>query len=234
MTQPRLFRRKPLATAICSILTGTVTAAHAQTGEEGRSARVLEEIIVTAARREQSILDVPYNISAVSGAEIAAAHVTDSAELMRAIPGVAVVDRGYRNSGVINGIMIRGLNVDGAALGDYALNTVPTVSTYINDTPIYANFILKDIERVEVLRGPQGTLYGSGSLGGTVRYIMNAPDPGGLRGQRIRHAEQHRGLRRNELRRRRRAQRTVERARRISPVGRQRAERRHGRLRQRL
>jgi iron complex outermembrane recepter protein len=170
-------RRTPLAAAICSILAGTALPAGAQTGDPQREARTLDEIVVTAARREQSILDVPYNISAISGSEITASQIIDNADLMRSIPGVAVVDRGYRNSGVINGIMIRGLNIDGAALGDYALNTVPTVSTYVNDTPIYANFILKDIERVEVLRGPQGTLYGSGSLGGTVRYIMNAPDP---------------------------------------------------------
>jgi len=183
MTNYRTSRKTPLAAAICSILTGgAALPAHAQTGDAEREARTFDEIVVTATRREQSILDVPYNISAVSGSEIAAAQITDNADLMRAIPGVAVVDRGYRNSGVINGIMIRGLNIDGAALGDYALNTVPTVSTYVNDTPIYANFILKDIHRVEVLRGPQGTLYGSGSLGGTVRYIMNAPDPTGFAG----------------------------------------------------
>ena len=113
----------------------------------------------------------PYNISAVSGASIEARQVADAPELMRSIPGVAVVDRGYRNSGVITGINIRGLNVDSSALGDYAVSTVPTVSSYVNDTPIYANFLLRDLERVEVLRGPQGTLYGSGSLGGTIRYI---------------------------------------------------------------
>ncbi len=49
------------------------------------------------------------------------------------------------------------------------------VSSYVNDTPIFANFLLKDIERVEVLRGPQGTLYGRGSLGGTVRYLLRDP-----------------------------------------------------------
>jgi iron complex outermembrane recepter protein len=181
MTTGRRIRRTPLATAICGILSGAAMPAHAQESAP-QEARTLDEIVVTATRREQSVLDVPYNISAVSGSEIAAAQIIDNADLMRAIPGVAVVDRGHRNSGVINGIMIRGLNVDGAALGDYALNTVPTVSTYVNDTPIYANFILKDIDRVEVLRGPQGTLYGSGSLGGTVRYIMNAPNPEAFEG----------------------------------------------------
>jgi outer membrane receptor protein involved in Fe transport len=140
-------------------------------------ASLFEEIVVTATRRETTLLDVPYNISAISGQALAEAQIFENADLMRQVAGAGVVDRGHRNQGVINSIMIRGLNIDGAALGDYALNTVPTVSTYVNDTPIYANFVIKDVERVEVLRGPQGTLYGSGSLGGTVRYMMNKPDP---------------------------------------------------------
>lgn len=162
-------RKTPVALAVASAL--AATSIQAQDAEPAE----LNEVVVTATRRETTVIDVPYNISAVSGDALAAELVIDNIDLMRRVPAVASVDRGYRNSGVINGIVIRGLNVDGAALGDYALSTVPTVSTYVNDTPIYANFLLKDIERVEVLRGPQGTLYGSGSLGGTVRYIMRKP-----------------------------------------------------------
>jgi outer membrane receptor protein involved in Fe transport len=177
----RTFNKSPLAMAIGGILASGSPQALAQNDDSAE--RGLEEIIVTATRRDSSVQDVPYNISAKSGADIAAAQIVDNVDLMREIPGVSVVDRGYRNSGVINGIMIRGINVDGSALGDYALSTVPTVSTYVNDTPIYANFVLKDISRVEVLRGPQATLYGSGSLGGTVRYITNAPDPKAFGGE---------------------------------------------------
>jgi outer membrane receptor protein involved in Fe transport len=137
-----------------------------------------EQVIVHATRRDQAILDVPYNITAVTGDQIEQARMRDSTELLRSVPGVSVVDRGERNSSVINGVRIRGLNVDSAALGDYAVSAVSTVSTYVNDTPIFANFLLTDISQVEVLRGPQGTLYGSGALGGTVRYIMNAPQLG--------------------------------------------------------
>jgi len=159
----------PLALAVASAMTGTqVNAQEAQ----------IEEIIVTATRRAQSILEVPYNISAITGDALESQQITDAADLMRNVTGVGVVDRGYRNAGVINGIMIRGVNTDGSALGDYALSAVPTVSTYVNDTPLYANFVLKDLARVEVLRGPQGTLYGSGSLGGTVRYVTRAPKLG--------------------------------------------------------
>ena len=179
MNTKRLIRKTPLAAAIGGILATSSPVVLAQ--DDG--ANTLEEIVVTATRRETSVLDVPYNISAVSGQALAEAQIFENTDLMRQVAGVGVVDRGQRNQGVINQIMIRGLNIDGAALGDYALNTVPTVSTYVNDTPIYANFVLKDIERVEVLRGPQGTLYGSGSLGGTVRYIMNRPNPDGFEGE---------------------------------------------------
>jgi iron complex outermembrane recepter protein len=167
-----------VAWAVASVLAGAVSTCYAAEP----SAETLEEIVVTATRRAASVIDVPYNISAVSGETLEAAHIIDTVDLIRSVPALAVVDRGYRNSGVLNGIIIRGLNVNGSAQGDVALSTVPTVSTYVNDTPVYANFILKDIERVEVLRGPQGTLYGSGSLGGTVRYIMRAPRLGEFSG----------------------------------------------------
>jgi len=136
----------------------------------------LEEVIVTATRREQSILDIPFNISAVSGDTLESANITDSVEALRTVAGVSVQDRGYRNAGVASSIVIRGINVDAGTNGDVPLAAPPTVATYVDDTALFGNFILKDIERVEVLRGPQGTLYGSGSLAGNVRYIMKQPD----------------------------------------------------------
>jgi len=171
MSNRSLFRKSPLALAIGGIVTGTAPLAAAQ-----ESGAVLEEIIVTATRRESNILDIPYNISAVPGTALEEQGITENADLMRLISGVSILDRGHRNSGMINNIVIRGINVDNGALGDYGLNTAGAVSTYVDNTPIFANFILKDVERVEVLRGPQGTLYGSGSLGGTVRYMMRQPD----------------------------------------------------------
>ncbi|MBN8429324.1 TonB-dependent receptor [Microbulbifer salipaludis] len=170
------FTKSTLATAVAAISAGTLASipqiALAQ------STDAIEEVIVTATRRAQSVQDIPYNISAVSGDELEASQVTDSAEMMRSIAGLTVVDRGYRNSGTVNGVVIRGMNIDTGANGDVPLSAVGTVATYVDDTPLYANFVLKDIERVEVLRGPQGTLYGSGSLAGTVRYIMNKPQLG--------------------------------------------------------
>ena len=86
-------------------------------------------ITVTATRREETVSDVPYNITAVGGDAIEAGQILDEAELLRSIPGVTVVDRGARNAGTMNAARIRGLAVDGNALGDYAVSSVASVST---------------------------------------------------------------------------------------------------------
>jgi outer membrane receptor protein involved in Fe transport len=132
-------------------------------------------VVVTGNHREQSIQSAPYDVSAVTGAKIDENQIRSSPELLRTIPGVAVIDRGPRNDGTASNIFMRGVNVDSTAVGDYPLPSVAPVSTYWGDTPVFANFALIDLNRVEVLRGPQGTFYGSGSLGGTVRYIFNQP-----------------------------------------------------------
>ena len=164
-------QKSAIALAVSSILAGAPGVARAQGA--GNS---LEEIVVTATRRDQSVLDIPFNISAVSGDALVKANITDAVEALRTVPGVSMQDRGFRNAGVAAGIVMRGINVDNGSNGDVPLAAAPTVATYVNDTAVYGSFILKDIERVEVLRGPQGTLYGSGSLAGNVRYIMKRPD----------------------------------------------------------
>ena len=177
MSLPLSFSRKTLvATLLASSALASPAIAQSEQdepqAEEGGERPV---IVVTATRRQERVIDVPYNITSISGDEIEAARIFDNNELLRGIPGVSVVDRGLRNAGTVNQVRIRGLNVDSNALGDFATSSVATVSTYVNETPVFANFLLRDIERVEVLRGPQGTLYGSGSLGGTVRYITRDP-----------------------------------------------------------
>lgn len=142
---------------------------------EDETANDIEEVVVTATSRETTIFEVPYNISAVSGSDIDSKGIQDTAELLRSFAGISTIDRGSRNAGTINNIRIRGLNVDSNALQDYPVSAAASVSTYVDKTPVFANFLLKDLNRVEVLRGPQSTLYGSGSLGGTVRYITNNP-----------------------------------------------------------
>ncbi len=93
------------------------------------------------------------------------------------VPGLSTFDEGPRTSGNRNNFTIRGLNA--SALGNEDDNPrigQATVSTYIGETPVFFPLKLVDLDRVEVLRGPQGTLYGSGSVGGTVRYIPQKPD----------------------------------------------------------
>jgi len=185
MKSKQQFKRSALTTAITTAIIASthVSLALAQeqaTDSDGTDNMLLEEVIVTATSRAESVQDIPYNISAVSGSAIEAQNIVDANELMRTIAGISVVDRGYRNQGHMNSMVIRGVNVDNGVNGDVGLSAVPTVATYVDNTPIFAAFLLKDVERVEVLRGPQGTLYGSGALGGTVRYIMRKPDPTGF------------------------------------------------------
>ncbi len=172
MSQHQQFKKKVLPAAISAV---ALSAAYSGAVSAQGNSR-MEEVVVTAQYREQTVQDIPYNISAMTGDEISAQLISDQADLLRVMSGVSVVDRGYRNSGTVNSIIIRGLNVDNGLNGDISLNAVPTVGTYVDNVPLFANFVIKDVQRVEVLRGPQGTLYGSGSLGGTVRYISNKPD----------------------------------------------------------
>ena len=140
---------------------------------------VLEEILVTATRRAMSVQDIPYNISAMTGDQLESAGVFSLADLSRAIPGIAYSDLGVRSSGVNNQLILRGLNANAqGSIGAYITNLTPAgVSTYMDDTPLFTNLRMNDLERVELLRGPQGTLYGAGSVGGTLRFIFNKPDP---------------------------------------------------------
>ena len=183
MKTPTLIKKKTLASAIALAFVGShASAVYAQTASDKASEASKEQgneknvVIVTAQGRKENILKIPYNISAVRGEDLEDRIITDQVEMLRGVAGASVVDRGTRNSGVVSAVTLRGLNTNGSALGDFQLSAVPTVSTYVNGTPIFANFLIKDVDRVEVLRGPQGTLYGSGSLGGTVRYITRQPE----------------------------------------------------------
>jgi iron complex outermembrane receptor protein len=135
----------------------------------------IDEIVVTATRRSVSVSDIPYNISAVGAADLANSGVTDLQGLTRMIPGLVGPDLGPRASSMNGTFTIRGLNASAVNTQDQDI-AAPLVSTYVDETPLFANIKMTDIARVEVLRGPQGTLYGSGSVGGTVRMIHNEPD----------------------------------------------------------
>jgi iron complex outermembrane receptor protein len=140
----------------------------------------LQDIIVTATRRAASAQDIPLSITAVSGTSLEQAGIQDIAGLAQSVAGVNVVDKGPFGGASASMVVIRGLNSDpnnGSAEPGVATSIVPPVATYVDDTPLFFNLRLQDLDHVEILRGPQGTLYGSGSLGGTIRFVQNAPDP---------------------------------------------------------
>ncbi|GAA5524303.1 pesticin receptor [Microbulbifer aestuariivivens] len=152
-------------------------AVQAQDNDQQQS-QALEEVMVTASRRAESIQEIPYNITAVTGEDLAAAGVDDLTKMVQFIPGMQMIDAGPRSNGLVT---LRGMNVGGLEASENQ-GGKDIISRYINDTPLLIDFKLVDIERVEVLRGPQGTLYGRGAMAGTLRYILNKPSTEGTEG----------------------------------------------------
>jgi outer membrane receptor protein involved in Fe transport len=159
-----------LFAAIC--ITAT-TAATAQTAAEN-SDTALQEVVVTALKRDTALQDTPIAISAITGDALSNSGVQGIGDLAASVPSLNIVDAGpsFRR------VVIRGIQAAGE----------PTVGTYYDETPVTGSIgstndaggstpelRLFDVERVEVLRGPQGTLYGSGSMGGTLRVIYKKP-----------------------------------------------------------
>lgn len=156
-------------------LLASVSAATLATGaaraQEAEPATVDEIIVTGTLRGASTVQDAPINISAIGAAQIERLGVGDLAEISRYVPGLYIVDQGPRNA---NRIVVRGLNID--PLGEsVSQGAGGTVATYLGEVPISIDLKLNDVERVEFLLGPQGTLYGAGTLGGAIRYIPNAP-----------------------------------------------------------
>lgn len=141
-------------------------APQAETAEEPGS-----EIVVTATRRAVSLQDVPINITAVSGADLTEKRIDDVRGLAAFTPGITILDTGPRSTGTI---VMRGLSAGDT--GTTGNNTDNAVALYLGEVPLYQDFKLLDIARVETLLGPQGTLYGVGTLAGAIRYIPNRPN----------------------------------------------------------
>ncbi len=131
----------------------------------GATQSTLEEIIVTATKRSESLQTVPLSISAISGDSLEERGITEFFEYAVTIPNLSF---GAAFDGVLSGRSISLRGIQGRN----------TTGFYIDDTPITETIDPKllDIERIEVLRGPQGTLYGARSLGGTIRQISRRPD----------------------------------------------------------
>jgi len=160
--------KKGLLAALVSIFSATgAVSTHAEDGAQ--EAGVIEEIIVTAQKRGQEVQDVPMAISAVTNEQIQNLGVVGLDELQSTVPSLTVQKLGQRET-----ITIRSIAPPGS--------TLPTVGRYLDEMDINqlstgngVDIPLVDLSRIEVLKGPQGTLYGEGSIGGTVKYITQAP-----------------------------------------------------------
>ena len=162
-------------TALPLVLTAPAQAQTASGGKAPDEAENVTEadIVVTAQKRDQLLLDVPVSVSAVSSEVLVKQNLIRLEDFATRVPGLSVAsDRAYA-------IAIRGINAGGA--------TSPTVATTIDDVPFgttswagssrIPNLDPSDLQQIEVLRGPQGTLYGASSLGGLIKYVTRPPDP---------------------------------------------------------
>jgi outer membrane receptor protein involved in Fe transport len=160
--------------AVCIALYGIAPAVYAQQAPTPAT-DTLAEVVVTATRRTETLEAVPYSISVVSADQIANAGVTDISSLATAVPGLSMYDYGTRLAGATVPI-IRGINATGEPTRGFRTFEQAPVGTYIGNSPIDGYFQLDDVKQIEVLRGPQGTLYGAGALGGALRIIPNSPE----------------------------------------------------------
>ena len=139
----------------------------------------IEEVIVTASKKEQNIQDVPMSVQAVGAAELDKKNIKSLEDISNISPAVTFNNVGPGKSN----FYIRGVS-DGAIMNSYA-SPEATTALYIDEQPLTAASLtpdlhIYDIERVEVLMGPQGTLYGASSTSGNIKIITKKPDPSGL------------------------------------------------------
>lgn len=174
-----------ISAAISALALASTTAA-AQTAPSTRpvaDAREASEdsgdIVVTAQKREQTLLDVPQSVSVVSGATLERQQANEFADYLKNVPGLQL----NQSTPGQGRLVLRGINSGGVA---------STVAVYLDETPfgsssglanggtLAADFETFDVARIEVLRGPQGTLYGANSLGGLLKFVTNAPSTKGV------------------------------------------------------
>jgi outer membrane receptor protein involved in Fe transport len=161
----------PWALATACLLAAPASAqSSGASGAGAGSADTLEEIVVTAQKREEKLLDVPMSITAVTGRALEERGVTTLQEIASTIPGLSMLEYSPGQQR----IQIRGIS---------AATNSPVIGLYIDELPINLDSTQQgldvrflDLDRIEVLRGPQGTLYGEGSMGGTIKYVTRDPN----------------------------------------------------------
>jgi iron complex outermembrane recepter protein len=164
------------------LFTSTIAMSAAAHAQEAPGAQE-EEIVVTAQRRAERLIDVPQAVSVLSADDLERSGATQLRELASAVPGLSLSTRGAGE----NQISLRGVTVGG-------IDVSATVGTYVDEVPYGSSTgfgrnshyssdgSLYNLSRIEVLRGPQGTLYGASSMGGLLKYVTVEPDPSGVSG----------------------------------------------------
>lgn len=160
------FRPALLASAVSAILFNSHHLAAAQSTTQAEKA--IETIQITATRRAGSVQEAPLNITALDGDVIKDQNIGDLEDVARWVPGLTISDQGGREG---SPIIVRGLNTNTSD----RISDGGTVATYVGEIPLNIDLRLTDVDRVEVLIGPQGTLYGAGTLGGAIRYLLKQP-----------------------------------------------------------
>lgn len=167
--------KTPLRTSFAySLVASAVLSAWASSSalaqeETTATEKQFEKIEVTATRRSGSLQEVPLNISALTSDVMAQQNIEDLDDVARWVPGLTITDQGGRSD---SPIIVRGLNTNSSGPSSDG----GTVATYFGEIPLFVNLRLIDVDRVEVLIGPQGTLYGAGTLGGAIRYLPKKVD----------------------------------------------------------
>lgn len=165
-----MFKPSLLTLAVSSALSGVLFSGNATAQEQIiEKNKSLEVIEVTATRRSGSIQAAPLNITALDADVMKDQNISELADVARWVPGLTITDQGGRSG---SPIIVRGLNTNSSGPSSDG----GTVATYINEIPVSVDMRLVDVERVEVLIGPQGTLYGAGTLGGAIRYMLKEPE----------------------------------------------------------
>ncbi|MAW82804.1 MAG: hypothetical protein CMI63_21445 [Parvularcula sp.] len=173
---PVISQRKTITLALLmgSCMSAPITAAYAQQDTAaGRTTRGLDEIVVTAQKRSESALDVPISIAAYSGETLEERTLRNLEDISLVTPGLTLDQSGGFGGQTVS---IRGIApTAGAATTGFYLDETPLQQPTTIFSPAVVPVVF-DLDRVEILRGPQGTLYGAGSMGGTVRFIQTQPD----------------------------------------------------------
>lgn len=174
-----------LAALMATSTLGGLPASAQIAGASPDSATQLMDVIVTAQKREERASETPLSLSVLTGETLQATGATQLSDFAATVPGLSFTSNGVGQGQV---------NLRGVTTG---LNVSPTVGIYVDEVPygsstsfagaaqLALDVGLFDIDRVEILRGPQGTLYGASTMGGLLKYVTKAPDPtrfgGGLR-----------------------------------------------------